>query len=160
MLKSLRRLLKNFPAKGSGLKIAAEKNIEKIEKKTQNITENADKNMIFAEIQEIKQEMFAKNTNDELRLLGDLLKNLRELKLMPLLMICRQINKIEVKGNCAVIHSDDSQIFELVRNEKYNAELNKFFSVRGLGFKIYEKPQTVSASDILNEMLGGKLVIK
>ena len=160
MLKNSRKLLKNFPDNSSSTLIAVERNVEKSEKKLQNIIENTEKNVIFSEIQEIKREISEKNINSELKLLGDLLRSLRELKLMPLLMICRQINKIEIEGSCAVIHSDDSQIFELVKNEKYNIEISKFFSVRGLSFKIYEKQQTVSASDILNAMLGGKLVIK
>jgi len=38
--------------------------------------------------------------------------------------------------------------------------LDAFFKSQGLSFKINEKMQEVSAVDILNEMLGGKLVIE
>jgi len=79
---------------------------------------------------------------------------------MTLLMLCRQIEKIELEQNVAVIYSEDRAIQEITTNEKYKSELDAFFKSQGLSFKINEKMQEVSAVDILNEMLGGKLVIE
>lgn len=93
-------------------------------------------------------------------MLGDLLKHLRQAKSMSLLMLCRQISKIEVVDGKAIIFSDDESISELVLNERYNAELNEFFKQKNLSFKINEKTREVSAEEILNQMLGGKLVVK
>ena len=154
-------MLKSFPVNGSSQKINDEKNIEKTSEKSQNIANIQIKQVISAEIQEVKQDLFKENAQvDNLKLLGDLLKFLRQSKSMSLLMLCRQISKIEVKDKVAVIYSDDDSISELTNNEKYKLELDEFFKSLGLSFKLYEKQNTVSASDILNEMLGGKLVIK
>lgn len=156
-------MLKNFPVNGSSLKNNSEKNTEKSVEKSQIISTKDAKIAILSEITEIKQEIFDKKPKEddlELRLLGDLLRFLRENRLMSVLMICRQIQKIKIEDNVAVIYSDDKQVEEIVKNEKYRAEIDVFFKQKGLGFKLYEKPQTVSAVDILNEMLGGKLIVK
>lgn len=75
-------------------------------------------------------------------------------------MLCRQIKKLEISDGVVVIHSDDAEISQLVLNEKYKKELDEFFKQKGLSFKLNEKKKEVSATDVLNEMLGGKLVIK
>ena len=117
--------------------------------------------MISAEIEEIKHELSSENQNfDNLKILGALLRFLRQSRSMSLLMLCRQISKIDVKNGVATIYSEDDGISELVSNEKYKLELDGFFKSIGLSFKLYEKENKLSASDILNEMLGGKLVIK
>ncbi len=121
------------------------------------------KTAILTEIKSVKQDLFATSSGLEqnnLKLLGELLSHLRQTKSMSLLMLCRQVEKIEVKNNIAEIFSDDPKISELVSNEKHKGELDEFFKQKGLGFKIHEKENTISAADILNQMLGRKLVIK
>ena len=152
-------MLKSFPVNGLNQEFVGEKNQEKIPEKTQN---NGLKQAVLTEIQEIKQEIFKSDVsqNDELRLLGELLKTLRTSRSMSLLMLCRQIKKLEISDGVVVIHSDDAEISQLVLNDKYKKELDEFFKQKGLSFKLHEKKKEVSAVDILNEMLGGKLVIK
>ena len=142
--------------------MSGEEKSQKLEEKSQKIQENQLKQAIVQEINEIKQDIFAEKSKDmqQLRLLGDLLRYLRTNKSMPLLMLCRQIQTIEVDGSVALIYSEDDSIGSLVSNEKYKAELDAFFKQNGLSFKIKEKEHKVSAGDILNEMIGGKLVIK
>ena len=159
MLKSLKRLLKKFPVNGSSIKIIENNS----EKKPQNIEKIELKNVISQEIGEIKQELEqAKPTvlGDDIRLLGELLGYLRQNKEMSLLMLCRQIKTIKVDGNVAEIVSDDDNMKSLVSNEKYHQVIGEFFKGKGLGFKIFEKVQTESAVDVLNKLLGGKLVVK
>ena len=162
MLKNWKRLLKNFPVNGLSQRIVEEKNQEKITEKSQNNQNNSVKQVILSEIKEIKQEIFKSEevANDELKMLGDLLRYLRQSRSMSLLMLCRQIKKLEIKGNQVFVHSDDLQISQLVSNEKDKKELDEFFKQRGLSFLVYETKKEVSAVDILKEMLGGKLVIK
>lgn len=92
------------------------------------------------------------------RLLGELLAFLRENKLMQELLICRQIQKIEVSDGVAEFSSNED-LSELVSNEVFKAELDKFFKDKNLSFKIKAKEKVVSAEEELNELLGGKLKI-
>ena len=91
-------------------------------------------------------------------LLGELLSYLRENRLMQLLLICRQIQKIEIIGTVAEISADED-LSELNENENFKAELVKFFASKNLGYKIKEKVKTVSAEDELRALLGNKLKI-
>lgn len=154
----MRRLLRNFPVNGPSVKI--ENNTEK---KPQNIEKIDLKKVISQEIGDIKQEIEQSKSivlNDEIKLLGELLGYLRQNKEMSLLMLCRQIKSIKVKDGVAEIVSDDNNIDSLVSNEKYHQVIGEFFKGKGLGFKIFEKVKTESAEDVLNKLLGGKLVVK
>ena len=152
MLKSWRSSLKTFPDKSPSL--TAEKS--EIKHTPQQI--QVVKEVVVREFEEIKAG--TPKIDENLKILGDLLIYLRKNRSMSLLMKCRQIERIEISNGVAEIFSDDNDINELVVNEKYKAELDTFFKERGLGFKIHEKVNEVSAKDILNEMLGGKLVVK
>lgn len=159
MLKSLKRLLKKFPVNGSSIKEIE----ESVNKKSQNNEKTALKNVISAEISAIKQEIEQSSPvviNDEIKLLGELLGYLRQNKEMSLLMLCRQIKSIKINGGVAEIDSDDAGIAEIMTNEKYHLVVGEFFKQKGLGFKVFEKVQTESAVDVLNKLLGGKLVVK
>ena len=157
MLKNWKKLLKSFPVNGLNQEVAESKNnIQKPESAQL-------KQAVLTEIKEIKQEIFEQASapvNDELKLLGELLKSLRQSRSMSLLMLCRQIKNLEIQGNMVFVHSEDSAIGELVSNDKYKQELDLFFKQRGLSFSLYEQKKEVSAVDVLKEMLGGKLVIK
>ena len=120
------------------------------------------KNVISAEIGAIKQEIEQSSPvviNDEIKLLGELLGYLRINREMSLLMICRQIKSIKIVSGIAEIDSDDN-ISEIMTNEKYHSVMGEFFKQKGLGFRVFEKVQTESAIDVLNKLLGGKLVVK
>ena len=94
------------------------------------------------------------------KLLGEMLMYFRKNRLMPLLMISRTIQKIEIVNGVAEISSEQNEVDSLVSNENYRAEVDKFMKQHGLSFKIKEKEYKVSPIDILNELVGGKLVIK
>ena len=94
------------------------------------------------------------------KLLGEMLMYFRTNRLMPLLMISRTIQTIEIIDNVAIISSEQNEIEQIISNENYRAEMDKFMKERGLSFKIKEKEYKVSPVDILNELVGGKLVIK
>ena len=72
----------------------------------------------------------------------------------------RTIQKIEIVNGVAEISSEQNEVDSLVSNENYRAEVDKFMKQHGLSFKIKEKEYKVSPIDILNELVGGKLVIK
>jgi hypothetical protein len=152
-------LLKKFPVNGSSIKQIE----ENIEKKSQNNEKISIKNVISAEIDSIKQEIEQVKPvviNDEIKLLGELLGYLRQNKEMSLLMLCRQIDKIELEGNTVVIFSQDDEVQSLVSNERYSQELNSFFKQKGLGFRVHENKHEISPVDALNRILGGKLIVK
>jgi hypothetical protein len=152
-------LLKKFPVNGSSIKEIE----EKFEKKSQNNEKISIKNVISAEISAIKQEIEQANpvvVNDEIKLLGELLGYLRQSKEMSLLMLCRQIKSIKIVSGIAEIDSDDENISSLMTNEKYHSVIGEFFKQKGLGFRVFEKVQTESAVDVLNKLLGGKLIVK
>ena len=116
---------------------------------------------------EIQKPIFeeVKNTQSveemsSIKLLGELLGFLRKERMMSLLMLCRQISKIELQGKVAEIFSDDDEMLELQTNEKYRVEIVKFFESKGLSFKVHENEKIVSEVDELVRLLGKKLVIK
>ena len=155
----MKRLLKKFPVNGSSIKEIE----EKLEKKSQNNEKISVKNVISAEISAIKQEIEQSSpvvVNDEIKLLGELLGYLRQSKEMSLLMLCRQIKSIKIVSGTAEIDSDDENISSLMTNEKYHSVIGEFFKQKGLGFRVFEKVQTESAVDVLNKLLGGKLIVK
>ena len=97
---------------------------------------------------------------NSIKLLGELLGFLRKERLMSLLMLCRQISKLEIQGKVVEIFSDDDEMLELQTNEKYRVEMIRFFESKGLSFKVHENEKTVSEVDELVRLLGKKLVIK
>ena len=97
--------------------------------------------------------------NDE-NMLGDLLFYLRSEKLMSTLMVCRQIEKIEVADGVANVSSESAELTELVTNEKHKLELDRFFKSKGLSFKIKEKNKEIDPIEILREFFGDKLIVK
>lgn len=181
-LKSLSRKLKTFPAKSSNLKSSAKKENENLEQ-----TENL-KTSFQEELKNIKnsiQNSFSDNENKELgknvfeenlqtqengqkqpdgfsndSLLGDLLGFLRTNRLMSTLMICRQIERIDVLDGVASLFSSVFDLSELVQNEKHKAELDKFFKSKGLSFKLFEKTKQKDPIDLLREFFGERLVVR
>ena len=93
-------------------------------------------------------------------LLGDLLFYLRQNKAMSTLMICRQIERIELKDKVAILCSEKADISEIMTTERNRLELEKFFSQKGLGFKIEEKKKEKNKSDLLKEFFGDKLIVE
>lgn len=95
-----------------------------------------------------------------LKLLGELLTFLRKEKSMSALMLCRQISKIEVQGKTAIIYSDDDEMMALQNNDRFRADVSRFFEGKGLGFKVNENIKQETEVDELKRLLGSKLVIK
>ncbi len=93
-------------------------------------------------------------------ILGELLGYLRENKLMSTLMLCRQIEKIDVKSGVCELSAVSGDISELFANEKHKQELEKFFKGKGLGFKIQENIKTKSKVDLLCDIFGNKLIVQ
>ena len=116
---------------------------------------------------EIQKPIFEENTSPQntgemssMKILGEFLSYLRKEKIMSLLMLARQISKIEIEGKTAVIYSDDDDMMSLQTNEKHHGEVLKFFESKGLGFKVHENEKTTTEVDELKRLLGPKLVIK
>lgn len=93
-------------------------------------------------------------------LLGDLLWYLRENRLMSTLMVCRQIEKIELQNDVAQLYSSTTDLTELVTNDRHKTELDKFFKSKGLSFKLLEKKKEIDPIDTLREFFGEKLIVK
>ena len=156
----MRRLLRNFPAKSSNLNIAEIKSeLAEIKKETAKMIES--RNVGQSQMPVFDNNPSAKNNvvcDDNM--LGDLLFYLRTQKLMSTLMMCRQIEKIEIKENVALLSSENAEISELTINDKHKTELDKFFKSKGLSFKIKERKKEVDSIEILKEFFGDKLTIK
>ncbi len=153
----MKRLLKTFPDKGSSQNVAELK--KEIEKEISNIKETH--KILKAEMPvpfgETVQQMTGKFDEN---LLGDLLFYLRTEKMMSTLMLCRQIEHIEVEDKIAYLKADETDLSELVSNEKHKSQLDGFFKGKGLGFKIKEKSKELDPVDLLREFFGEKLIVK
>ena len=148
-------MLRNFPAKSSNLDVAEiKKEIKEISPKLQPAKSVQPEMQIFDEKKSISKPSFEEN------LLGDLLFYLRTEKLMSTLMVCRQIEKIEVDGGVAMLTAESADITDLVSNEKYKQDLESFFKSKGLGFKIRERNKEVNPIEKLREIFGDKLIVK
>ena len=112
------------------------------------------------EMQIFDEKKSLSKTSFEENLLGDLLFYLRTEKLMSTLMVCRQIEKIEVDGGVAMLTAESADITDLVSNEKYKQDLESFFKSKGLGFKIRERNKEVDPIEKLREIFGDKLIVK
>ena len=154
-MKNLRRLLRNFPAKSSNLNVAEiKKEITEISSMLQSVKSIQSEMQIFDEKKSVSKPNFDEN------LLGDLLFYLRTEKLMSTLMVCRQIEKIEIDSGVAMLTAESADISDLVLNEKYKQELDAFFKSKGLSFKIKEKNKEVDPVEKLREFFGDKLIVK
>ena len=115
-------------------------------------------NLIFDESS--KNSVQSESEAGSIKLLGELLVTLRKSRSMSLLMLCRQISKIELDGKTAVIFSEDKDIVDIQNNERYYAEISKFFESKGLSFKVQEVVEDKTEIDELKRLLGRKLIIK
>ena len=148
-------MLRNFPAKSSNLDVAEiKKEIKEISSMLQPAKSIQPEMQIFNEKKSLSKPSFEEN------LLGDLLFYLRTEKLMSTLMVCRQIEKIEVDGGVAMLTAESADITDLVSNEKYKQDLESFFKSKGLGFKIRERNKEVNPIEKLREIFGDKLIVK
>ena len=148
-------MLKTFPDKSSNLNVAEiKKEVEEIKVQLTSQKSVQPEMMVFD-----NQKQTTKNFVADENMLGDLLFYLRSQKLMSTLMVCRQIEKIEVADGVALICSE-ADLSELVLNEKHKLELDNFFKSKGLSFKIREKNREIDPIEILREFFGDKLIIK
>lgn len=162
-MKSLWRI-SSFPDNGSSEKKLSKTEIEetkqvvqKLETEISSIRKEIQNKPIFDE----SESSSSQSKNDgSIKLLGELLVTLRKARSMSLLMLCRQISKIELEGKTAVIYSEDKDIIDLQKNERYFAEISNFFESRGLGFKVQEVVEDKTDVDELKRLLGRKLIIK
>ena len=150
-------MLKNFPDKGSSQNVAELK--KEIEKEISSIKET---HKILKAENPVPFGFSVGQTSVKFddNLLGDLLFYLRTEKLMSTLMLCRQIEHIEVEDKVACLEADESDLSELSSNEKHKTQLDIFFKGKGLSFKIKEKTKKVSPVDSLREFFGEKLIVK
>jgi hypothetical protein len=148
-------LLKTFPDKSSNLNVAEiKKEVEEIKVQLTSQKSVQPEMMVF-DNQKPANKSFVADEN----MLGDLLFYLRSQKLMSTLMVCRQIEKIEVADGVALI-SSEADLADLILNEKHKLELDNFFKSKGLSFKIKEKNREIDPIEILREFFGDKLIIK
>lgn len=148
-------MLRNFPVKSSNLDVAEiKKEIKEISPKLQPAKSIQPEMQIFDVKKSLSKPSFEEN------LLGDLLFYLRTEKLMSTLMVCRQIEKIEVDGGVAMLTAESADITDLVSNEKYKQDLESFFKSKGLGFKIREINKEIDPIEKLREIFGDKLIVK
>lgn len=156
-MKNLRRLLKSFPAKGSSQNVAEIK--KEIKAEIESIKESQRAIRSEVQIPFLTQSVMSGGKTDE-NLLGDLLFYLRSAKMMSTLMLCRQIESLEVKGGVVQLCSEKTDLTELVNNEKHKSQLDSFFKSKGLSFKVKEKSKEVDPVEKLREFFGDKLFIK
>lgn len=154
----MKRLLKNFPVKSLDPKKLQE---QVAEIKEEIITRDSKTQEQIAESDIINFNESAEAPQFKIdELLGDLLFFLRESKAISTLMICRQIDNIEVKDGVAELSSENGDISELISLERHKIEMKKFFKGKGLGFKIKEKIIEKRIVDLLKEIFGDKLIVE
>ncbi|MBQ8425533.1 MAG: hypothetical protein IJX17_05890 [Clostridia bacterium] len=183
----MKKLLKiSFPVKSLDLKLQNSSKNSNIVKNSENIINNnnignfnnpinekIEDGFSKSEINEIKEELKAiKNEVDVfggeiskpdegIKLLGELLKYLRETKNFSTLMICRKIKSIILSNKIAEIDFEtDMDLKEFSDNERYGETISEFFKTKSLGYKVKQFVKKESDADKLNKLLGGKLVIK
>ena len=96
---------------------------------------------------------------DKEKLLGELLRWLRNNQEIKTLVVCREINKLDLVDGIVVIDASNEILNELAQN-KQSELLYEFFGSRGLCYKL--KKLNDNSEDIkkLQKLLGGNLVIK
>ena len=132
--------------------------VQKLEKEIASIKQEIKDKPIFDENE--KTSVSNESESGSIKLLGELLVTLRKSRSMSLLMLCRQISKIELDGKTAVIYSEDKDMILLQKNERYFAEISNFFESKGLSFKVQEIIEDQTDVDELKRLLGRKLIIK
>ena len=148
-------MLRNFPANSSNL------NISEIKKEANQLANEIKKQKpIQTEVQIFVNKLEKTDDNSSENILGDLLFYLRTQKFMSTLMVCRQIEKIEVKTGVAKLFSETADLTELVTNEKHKQVMDEYFKNRGLSFKIKEKNKEEDPIDKLREYFGEKLIVR
>lgn len=111
-------------------------------------------------LQKKAKDALQNSSSNGFELFGELLGYLRSNRLMSLLMICRQIEKIDIQEGTAKIISNSQEVQELVSNEAHSAELKKFFECHGLSFLVQEQEKKEDPVEVLKELLGDKLKIE
>ena len=152
-LKSSRKKSTTIPDNSSVPKTAKieenyQKNIEKISKNEENTGFTTTPNT--EEVGEPPEKL------DGVKLLGDLLGQLRAEKKMTTLMACRKIKQITVIGNVAEIEALDDEVL----SGKVQEEIKSFFDSVGLGMKLKIQESDEEDKTSLNNLLGGHLEIK
>ena len=89
----------------------------------------------------------------------NLMKELRETKNMKLLILARQIQKIEISENKATLVSEEGALDEIFQTLEYCETIKAFLKKFNLGFNI-NKQEELSVVDELKKWLGPNLVIK
>lgn len=135
------------------------KDLNEISLKTEENKNNKALELKPVEEKTIEFDKNEKATTEDL-ILGELLSWLRENKQMSTLMICRQIDNIKVENFTVELDSKRINLRELVENEKHKVELDKFFKLKGLSYKIKEIVKEYNPLDSLKEFFGDKLIIK
>ncbi len=116
---------------------------------------------VVEEIEEVKAELEVPQTFDDgFKLFSDLMKNLRDKKNMKLLLLCRQIQKIEIENKKARLVAEDSILDEICHTQEFYNELKNFFDSHGLSLIINNFEVEEVPADVLREWLGKKLIIK
>lgn len=77
---------------------------------------------------------------------------------MSTLMICRQIEKISIENNEAIVISD--KLNGLFENDRQRLDIEEFFKGKGLSFKIQAKEKIINPLDELKKYFGDGLIIK
>ena len=146
----MKRLLKTFPDKRSG-----NEDIEKI------VVEEI-KEIIKPQIEESKEEISFKpqKTDDGFKLLISLMKHLRDKQNNKLLMICRQIQKIEIVEDKISLIAEESVLDEIFQNSEFCNELQLFFNTLNLSLKINGQNKEELVVSELKKWLGDKLTVK
>ena len=103
--------------------------------------------------------MTKKEELDGFKLMISLMKELRETKNIKLLMIARQIQRIEINENKATLISEEGALDEIFQTIEYCETIKAFFKKFNLGFNI-NKQEELSVVDELKKWLGPNLVIK
>ncbi len=91
---------------------------------------------------------------------AELLKTARELKNEKLLLICRNINKIDINEQIALVDAENSVIEEIAASEEIYMIFKKVFSKFNLGINIVEKFKKSSVEQELALWLGKTLKIE
>lgn len=140
--------LKNFPAKSS----IQTDNI--IKEKTQKQEENSEKIDKKTEINQSLDENLIEKTD----ILGELLEFLRNKKLMSTLNICKEIEKLKIEDNEAlVVVNEDKFKFE---NDQQKNDIEEFFKTKGLSLKLEIKGKIIDPLDELKKYFGEGLIVK
>ena len=136
--------------------------VEEVKVELQQIKSEIQKPMFEEEKGDENNVVFEKTEENQnpMKLLGELLAFLRKERSMSLLMLCRQIDKIEIDGKTAVIFSNDDDMMSIQTNDRFRTDISRFFESKGLGFKVKEKEVKFSEVDELQRLLGKKLKIK